>query len=144
MQIDVIGGLVGELRQGRVDASYLPAVLARIRVNRSKGTAEDIIQVANLLQPGADYEEFPIMAWVVTMYDVVTVAVPTIVSLLGQAKAIGSRGQLEYSVWPTNENLVLDYTAASPVAAATVLDYTVASPVSGAGFLTGLATATPS
>jgi hypothetical protein len=142
-QIDIIGGLVGELRQGRVDASYLPAVIVRIRVNKSKGRAEDVLQVANLLFPGATYNEAPIDSFLVEMYDVVSVSIPTISNLLGKTKAIGTYGALQYSTWPTATNLLLDYTAANPTGAL-VLDYTAASPVAGAGVLVGLVTCLPS
>lgn len=144
-QIDIIGGLVGEAREGRVDAAYLPAVQLRIRVNRSKGRSEDIIQIANLISPGAaQYAEYPIMSWVASIWNIVGVSVGTVASLLGQAKATGSYGALEYSTWPQAENLIMDYTVASPVASATLLDYTVASPVAGAGLLVGLAVCSPS
>lgn len=47
-QLDALGALVGEARLGRNDTNYRAAVLLRVRVNRSQGLAEDIIQVANL------------------------------------------------------------------------------------------------
>jgi hypothetical protein len=142
-QIDIIGGLVGELRQGRVDASYLPAVIVRIRVNRSKGTAEDIIQVSTLLFPESTYSEAPVASWNVKMFGIVSVAISTVANLLGKAKATGTYGSLEYATWNPATNLLLDYTAGHPTGAL-VLDYTVANPVAGAGVLTGLAVCTPS
>ncbi len=142
-QIDLIGGLVGEDRQGRVDASYLPAVIIRIRVNRSKGTAEDIIQVANLVYPGFTYEEGGIASWKVKMLGVVSVAISTIANLLGKAKATGTSGALEYATWDPATDLLMDYTVANPTGGL-VLDYTVAHPVMGAGVLTGLAVCEPS
>lgn len=47
--LDVLGRIVGEPRQGALDADYRLRVRARIRVNRSDGTIEDIIEVVKLL-----------------------------------------------------------------------------------------------
>lgn len=47
--LDVLGRIVGEPRQGALDADYRLRVRARIRVNRSDGTIEDIIDVVRLL-----------------------------------------------------------------------------------------------
>lgn len=42
-QLDVLGGIVGEDRQGRSDADYSIAIGARIRTNKSNATIEDIL-----------------------------------------------------------------------------------------------------
>jgi hypothetical protein len=47
--LDVLGRIVGEPRQGALDADYRLRVRARIRVNRSDGTIEDVIDVVRLL-----------------------------------------------------------------------------------------------
>ena len=47
--LDVLGRIVGEPRQGATDADYRLRVRARIRVNRSDGTIEDVIDVVRLL-----------------------------------------------------------------------------------------------
>ena len=47
--LDVLGRIVGEPRQGATDADYRLRVRARIRVNRSDGTIEDVIEVVRLL-----------------------------------------------------------------------------------------------
>ena len=47
--LDVLGRIVGEPRQGALDADYRLRVRARIRVNRSDGTIEDVIEVVRLL-----------------------------------------------------------------------------------------------
>ena len=47
--LDVLGRIVGELRQGALDADYRLRVRARIRVDRSDGTIEDVIEVVRLL-----------------------------------------------------------------------------------------------
>lgn len=46
-QLDLIGELVGEPRDGRADADYRRTLRVRILVNRSNGRAEDLIAVAD-------------------------------------------------------------------------------------------------
>lgn len=61
-QLDTLGRLVGELREGRGDDLYREAILARISVNAASGTAEDVKQTAKVLS-GVNYvyiyEHFP-------------------------------------------------------------------------------------
>jgi hypothetical protein len=45
-QLDIIGALVGEQRAGRSDDQYLIAIQARILLNISEGTIEDVIGLA--------------------------------------------------------------------------------------------------
>lgn len=51
--LDVLGKLVGERRQGSLDADYRIRVRARIRANLSDGTIEDVLAVFRLLLGGA-------------------------------------------------------------------------------------------
>lgn len=48
-QLDDIGAIVGEARQGRLDDDYRRFVRARISTNKSKGTAADVLTVARLI-----------------------------------------------------------------------------------------------
>lgn len=43
--LDRLGGIIGERRQGVVDAAYRRYALARVRANKSDGTVEDLIAV---------------------------------------------------------------------------------------------------
>lgn len=47
--LDKFGELVGESRQGREDSDYRKAILARIAINTSEGTPEEVISVFNIL-----------------------------------------------------------------------------------------------
>ena len=49
LQLDILGKLVGQLRGGFDDATYRRLIRAKISVNRSKGTIEDLITVAQLV-----------------------------------------------------------------------------------------------
>lgn len=95
-----IGKIVGELRNGRTDAQLLPAVQLRIRVNRSQGLAEDIIQIAALLFGNgvSQYADAFPAAWTVTSLNVASAAaVVAATTALGKASALGVRGLLVYS-----------------------------------------------
>lgn len=48
-QLDVIGRIVGEVRNGLSDADYRRYCRARIKVNRAKGLIEDLISVTDLI-----------------------------------------------------------------------------------------------
>lgn len=49
INLDVIGRLVGELRQGQSDDDYRISIQARVASNRSSGTMEDLIRVAKII-----------------------------------------------------------------------------------------------
>ena len=49
VQLDIIGYLVDELRQGRNDEEFLKSIKLRIAINSSSGTVTDIINVTRLL-----------------------------------------------------------------------------------------------
>src|SRR5882672_579851 len=98
-QLDQLGDLVGEGRLGRNDTDYRAAVRLRIRVNRSQGRAEDVIQVANLASGNtAIYNELYPANFEVQIYNTVTPAV--IARMLYSTKAAGTGGTLVYSITP--------------------------------------------
>ncbi len=49
--LDFLGTVVGEARNGRLDGDYRAAVRARILVNQSDGTIDDMLQVLLALDP---------------------------------------------------------------------------------------------
>lgn len=52
-QLDGFGSIVGEAREGRTDDDYRLAIRARILLNLSSGTPEDIIALTRALTDGA-------------------------------------------------------------------------------------------
>lgn len=50
-QLDFIGRLVGEARQGRTDTDYRKAVKVRILTNGSQGTHEELLAIVAALEP---------------------------------------------------------------------------------------------
>lgn len=53
VQLDGLGGIVGEVRAGRLDLDYRAAIRGRIRRNRAHGRTEDLIHLIRLLMPAA-------------------------------------------------------------------------------------------
>ncbi len=104
-QLDSLGDLVGETRQGRGDTEYREAIRLRIRVNRSQGRAEDVIQVASISTEGVYlYREFYPAGFEVDAFDLP--APRTLQGLIKETRAVATRGILVSSNWPTSENFV--------------------------------------
>lgn len=95
--LEAWGRVVGEGRGGRSDADYRFGIKIRLRILRSKGRAEDIIEIANLLDETATYIEYAPLAWEVEIYE--TSYGGTIIRALTQAKAAASYGVLLTSEW---------------------------------------------
>ena len=57
-QLDFIGRLVGEGRQGRDDTAYLQAIRVRILVNSSDGTTEEILAILLAINPSITLSSF--------------------------------------------------------------------------------------
>lgn len=103
-QLDSLGKLVGEERLGRANTAYRAAIKVRIKVNRSKGRSEDVLQVARLLDASATYLEYAKLAWEVEIYD--TEQAGDFIRLLTQTKAATSYGVLLTAPWPEAETSV--------------------------------------
>lgn len=102
-QLDNIGQLVGEERQGRNDLQYSTAIRARILLNTSEGTIEDIVGLIGALQPGLStfvYEYYPaaFIAMIVTPIDPNVVDVTQISTIVGSGRPAGVRGFVSYGV----------------------------------------------
>lgn len=100
--LDLVGKIVGEPRAGSDDPSYLVRIKARIRVNRSSGSIDDLISLFQALQPTATLnvrEDFP--AAIAMKLSGVALSVPDQhVAMLRQARKGGVRSVLEYSTAP--------------------------------------------
>ena len=53
-QLDLVGQIVTEARNGRSDAVYRLALRVRVLINRSEGRAEELIQIVRLFESLAD------------------------------------------------------------------------------------------
>jgi len=69
-QLDVLGALVGELRQGKTDEAYKVWITARIRLNRSFGRPDDVIECLHLVTDATFvYEEYSSAFFTVVFWD---------------------------------------------------------------------------
>ena len=95
--LDKVGARVGEPRGGRSDADYLVAIRIRVRVNRSRGKAEDIVQVAILASVNSvpTYAEYYPASFLVTALNLPGAG--QVAKLLGRAKSAGTYGVLAAS-----------------------------------------------
>lgn len=121
-QLDDLGVVVGEAREGREDEDYRTGIRLRIRVNRSMGRSSDMVEIAAMINADATYVEYFPLGWEVSIYNVTNGG--DIIRLLTQAKAATSYGVLLTSNWPEEEVFKFDYLAAESVTDAT-WDYTV-------------------
>lgn len=92
--LDLLGAIVGERRDDRLDPDFRAAVRARILVNSSDGTIEDMLAVIKALAPSSAakvWETYP-AAIRFDVYDAFSGASPeTMARMLRQAKPAGVR-----------------------------------------------------
>ena len=96
-QLDVLGKIVMEDRQGRSDNDYRAAIGVRILVNRSNGRLNELIAIGAAMTGSTPYvqEQYP-AAIKMRFPTLGTVSLRTVYSLLRQAKAGGVRLFLSY------------------------------------------------
>jgi hypothetical protein len=102
-QLDNLGAIVGESREGKSDDTYRIFIRARVRLNRGSGTGEDIIAIYALILSALSgntfsLKEIPPAAFILRIYNALTTAnTLSLVRILRQARAAGVRGLLEWS-----------------------------------------------
>lgn len=104
-QLDVIGKIVGELRDGRDGEAYRIGIYARVRINRSRGNVDDVLAVLALITttPVVFHEYrnacLSLTFLAVTEYDPVAIYKP-----LSETKAAGVKFTM---IVPTTNTLML-------------------------------------
>lgn len=102
IRADVIGRIVGELRNGQTDDDFKQIIRLRIRANRTQGKATDLIDLALLAAPAGvvpEYREFwpgSPASWEVTISPGL-VNPAAVARILQYAKAAGTYGRLVFS-----------------------------------------------
>lgn len=100
IQLDNLGAIVGQARNGLSDTNYRIRIKMRIRLNFSSGLDDDIFDVLSLLlgaAPDAHYTEYypaSFITYLDTYQDTSTIEV--IASVISEARAAGVNGQLVY------------------------------------------------
>ena len=100
-QLDVLGSIVGQSRNGHVDADYRTHIQARILANASSGTAEELLELVRALVAGSTtltLADAPPGAFVLHagVTNLNSGLVDIIVALLRSARQAGVRGIFEY------------------------------------------------
>jgi hypothetical protein len=98
-QLDLIGKIVGQERDGRSDTVYRRGILARLAINRASGLYDEFLTVLALVAPGeiSEIEEFYPAGLVIRLLDAFSGDGPYSALLLGQVRVAGVHGTLEYS-----------------------------------------------
>lgn len=117
VQLDVIGAIVGEAREGRSDEDYRAAIRLRIRINRSKGRTRDVLDVTALsLGPtGWTYRDVELAAFIVTAYELGAPVAKALRAALAKTRAAGTQGVFVTSTWPLAQNFSYGDTEAGGV-----------------------------
>lgn len=96
-QLDVLGEIVGEARNGKTDSNYRIFIKARIAVNRSGGTIEDVIAPLSLVLGASqtiEVEEFDPAAMVVRVGQ--TTFSQILAGFVKQSRPVGVGSTVEY------------------------------------------------
>lgn len=97
-QLDVLGTLVGELRNGRSDDAYLLGIKIRIKINTSRGLRADLFEIVRLITDAPFiYTDGGELAFQFDMSDLSEEQIAAIYSALVEARPAGYRAHLTYS-----------------------------------------------
>lgn len=104
-QLDQIGKIVGQPRDGLDDTGYRVAIGLRILANRSSGRTSDVQKLAQALASGftadlngkVEYYEAPVYSFSVGVWNQTHPEIAA--SLFTEARAQTSRGVMHYSTW---------------------------------------------
>lgn len=107
MTLDYIGRIVGRPRLGLGDPDYRIAIRAQIRINRSSGRPEDLIDVTRLSIPAGftfTYDEGGTATIWIEIVEEVTFNIQVLFSNLIKAKSGGVRLLLDYTTSPREDS----------------------------------------
>lgn len=99
VQLDALGKIVGQPRLGLGDSAYVLAIKLKIRVNRSRGSNVDLLEILRLAMPSPkvfEYREEYIHASYTFVEDISVELAFTLLTSLNAARAAGYRAILEY------------------------------------------------
>lgn len=114
-QLDVIGGILTQPRAGLSDSVYRDFLSARILLNQSSGTVDQILTIFALVTSGTvKLVEWPPAAFDLQIHDdaLTADALAVLLAILRQARAAGVKGELHWTAWPEADTFTLDGTPA--------------------------------
>lgn len=106
VNLENLGALVGEAREGRNDATLRAAIRLRIRTNRSQGRVSDLFEIVNLLVPDNwSFLEVPYGYFAVLLYGASSATVQALALALSRSKPLGHQGELITSALPASQTI---------------------------------------
>lgn len=116
-QLDLLGEIVGQPREGLSDADYRLRLQAKILLNRCSGTAEEILAIFTLLVPDAtviELRDYPPASFKLMLYAVTFTGseAATLSKILNKARAAGVGSRLHYSMTLPADTFTFDGTVA--------------------------------
>lgn len=115
-QLDVLGAILTQPRNGQTDDLYRRYLAARILLNRSSGTIEQILEIFGLITYAASMQlkEFQPAAIELHLYGVaITPAQAALyLQILNQARAAAVGARLHWTEWSPVDTFTLDGTPA--------------------------------
>ncbi len=111
-QLDALGAIVGQPREGRTDSVYALWIQGRILINRSTGLADDTLRLLLLLAPNAEHElvEQHPAGYRVDSFALLDTDPEAVFDLLVQMKPAGVRLVFAYSASPAGDLFQYDTT----------------------------------
>ena len=97
--LDVLGKIVGQERSGMNDDDYALWIKARVLLNRSRGTPEDLLQILNiLLGDGSEIREHPEAAFTVLLQKMIHHDPAKIWEIIREAAPLGVKAHLQVAL----------------------------------------------
>lgn len=116
--LDMLGGLLGEPRQGRTDDAYKTWITARVRMLHSNGTPPDLLALARAVLPAAVsvvlHEYYPGAITVDLIGPIDSLTASSLGTMYKRAKAAGVRIETLSSTRPPGEVFTLGDAALAP------------------------------
>ena len=114
-QLDVIGEILTQPRAGLSDGDYRDFLSARILLNQSSGTVDQILTIFALVTTGTlTLTEWPPAAFELQLQGQALTAdtLAVLLAILRQARAAGVKGELHWTAYPEADTFTLDGTPA--------------------------------
>ena len=131
-QLDLLGRLVGQPREGRTDAVYILWIQARILVNKSSGLPDELLQVLRTLMANEiSYEGSYPAGFVLQVFGIL--AEPEAVAeILTETRAGGVDGDLHYAI--RADAAIFTFASGDTREASTTQGFADDSPVTKGGY----------
>lgn len=106
-QLDLVGRVVGQPRNGQTDTDYIKWILARMIVNRASGTPDELLQVLTQVNDNThSYTEYYPASFLIRLFGVLLDDPEQIAAILTETRAAGVGGGLLYSTYGDDQTFI--------------------------------------